>query len=133
MDPYKVPESNLSVASKNMPKSISLCFGFIVLSFSIFLVEELFYAAGSEGGLFDFYNYLFVPIWGGVLYWVSASIWGRKQNPKGTFLLLAILVAGMSIYSPLGEYSIYTGLGEAACFLVVYFALNSKESKEWFS
>ncbi|WP_020412338.1 hypothetical protein [Microbulbifer variabilis] len=131
MDPYKIPESDLSTDTKVMPKTIYFAFGFIVLSFIIFLIEELTYA--SEEGPYDIYNYLFIPVWAGILYWVSSSIRTRSDNPKNTFLILALLVAGMSIYTPLEEYSIYTDIGEAVCFLFVFLLLNAKESKEWFS
>ncbi|GAA5441871.1 hypothetical protein Misp06_00032 [Microbulbifer sp. NBRC 101763] len=99
MDPYKIPESDLSTDTKVMPKTIYFAFGFIVLSFMIFLIEELTYA--SEEGPYDIYNYLFIPVWAGILYWVSSSIRTRSDNPKNTFLILALLVAGMSIYTPL--------------------------------
>ena len=133
MDPYKAPESNSCLEREDAPKSIKLVFSFIALSFLIFLLEEFVYAADSENGIFDIYNYYFVPIWGGILYWVSNKIREREENPKITFLILAILVSSVSILFPLREYSIYTGVGEGVCFLVVYFLLGTKSSKEWFA
>lgn len=132
MNPYKSPESNLVSVKGDCPNSILAVYYLITLSFVIFLIEELLYAAYSETGIYDLYNYIFIPIWTIILLWISSSIWKRKENPKYTFLVLAFIVSGMTIYDPLGPYSMYTGLGEATCFLIIFFILNRKESKEWF-
>lgn len=132
MNPYKTPESNLEHVKGELPNSILVVYYLIAVSFIIFLIEEFLDAAYSETGVYDLYNYIFIPIWIIFLFWFWHSIHKRKENPKYTFLLLAFVVSGMNIYDPLGPYSMYAGLGEAACFFIIFFLLNRKTSKEWF-
>ena len=132
MNPYKPPESNLETVKVECPSSISTVYYLIVLSFFIFLIEELIYAIYSESGLHDLYNYIFIPFWAIILFWLTNPIRKRKNNPKYTFLLLAIVIFGMNIYAPLGPYSMYTSSGEAVCFFIIFYLLNKNSSKEWF-
>ena len=132
MDPYKTPESDL-VASQEMPKEIRYAYYCIGISFLIFLMEELIYAAYTDTGMLDLYNYIFIPIWAGVLYWITQSIRSRGKNPKSTFLILALVVSGMVFYDPISHYSIYVAFIESACFLLVYYFLDKPTSKAWFS
>ena len=132
MNPYKTPESNLERVKGECPSSISTVYYLITLSFFIFLIEELIYATYSEIGIYDLYNYIFIPVWAIILFWLTNSIRKRKDNPKHTFLLLAFVIFGMNIYDPLGPYSRYAATGEAACFFIIFYLLNKKASKEWF-
>lgn len=132
MDPYRSPSSDLELSKKKTPNSILAVYYLACISFIIFIVEELFYILESEDEINEPFNYIFIPIWAAILYWVTNLVRIRKENPKNTFLLLAIVVSSMSIFYPLGAYSIYTGLGEGGCFLCIYYMLNGKTSKEWF-
>ncbi|WP_413662653.1 hypothetical protein ACG1BZ_15745 [Microbulbifer sp. CNSA002] len=132
MNPYKAPESDIELEKLATPTSIKMVYLLIALSFLIFLIEEFIYVLSSETGIFDPFNYIFIPIWGAILLWVSGMIRKRTENPKSTFLILAIVVAGMSILTPLGAYSLYTGIGEASCFLAVYYLLNKRAPERWF-
>lgn len=132
MDPYKTPQSNAAPEPQAAPGTIIVSYFVIGLSFIIFLVEEITYSVYVAENPFDAFNYLFIPLWAGVLYWVATSIKKREKNPRNTFLILAVVVAALSILSPVGEYSIYTGLAESVCFLVVYMLLSTKQSKSWF-
>lgn len=132
MDPYKTPESDL-VASEEMPKEIRYAYYCIGISFLIFFLEELIYAAYTDTGMLDLYNYIFIPIWAGILYWITQSIRSRGKNPKSTFLILALVVSGMAFYDPISHYSIYMTFIESACFLLVYYFLDRPPSKAWFS
>lgn len=132
MNPYKPPESNLEPVKGECPSSISTVYYLIALSFFMFLMEELIYAIYSETGIYDLYNYIFIPVWAIILLWLINLIRKRKDNPKYTFLLLALVIFGMNIYDPLGPYSMYAALGEAACFFIIFYLLNKNSSKEWF-
>lgn len=132
MNPYKPPESAIEIKVTEAPKSIRLVYLMMALSFLFFLMEELVYAALSEGGLLDIYNYFFIPIWSGILFWLYSLIRDQKKNEKSTFLLLAVIVSGMSIYDPVSDYSLYFALFESACFLAIYFLLRRKDALEWF-
>lgn len=132
MDPYKTPESNLECEAKEPPSKIFFVYASIALSFVIFLIEEMLYAMENAEGLLDITNFIFILIWAAIMLWIINSIRNRKENPKNTFLILAVIVFGMSVYDPLGQYSIYTGIAEALCFIVVFFLLNQKDLKEWF-
>jgi hypothetical protein len=133
MDPFKPPKSDLNLREVKPPTpSILVIYGLVVLSFILFLVEDLMYASASNGGLLDWKNYIFVPVWAVILFWVTGSIRKRKDNPKYTFLLLAILVFGLSFFDLQGPYPNYFAIGEAACFLFVFVLLSRRETTAWF-
>lgn len=132
MNPYEAPVAELEKKLDKPPKYLSLVYFLIILSFVVFLIEELLFAILEAEELSAMENYVFIPIWGGILYWVTTALNMRKHNPKNTFLILAVIVTGMSIYDPLTQFSIYTGIAESTCFLGVYFILRKEEFVGWF-
>jgi len=134
MDPYKAPESDLIKDNfVQMPSKIKAVYSLIGFSFVVFLIEEFFYALVDLDSIWDLSNYIFIPIWGGLLYWVTSSIKNRKENPKKTFLALSVIIAVLSFLpSSDKSYYMYTSLIEAGCFLGAFFLLNHKDSEDWF-
>lgn len=133
MDPYKTPETNVEKEVGEKPRDINIAHAIIALSFLIFLIGEIIYAATSETGLHDPYNYIFVPIWGVMLFLMGSLMKKSKNNPRYTFLALAIVFTGASIYDPAGPYSLYVNFAESLCFLSVFLLLSKKELKGWFN
>ncbi len=132
MNPYEAPESDLENKLVETPKNIFVVYFLIAVSFFVFLVEEIVSAVSEAEHISDFENYIFIPIWAGILFWITSWVRSRKNNPKYTFMILAVVVAGMSVFDPIGPYSIYTGLVEATCFFWVYYMLSRKEFNNWF-
>ena len=132
VNPYKAPESSIGQEVQDTPRSIQLVYWLMVVSFFIFLIQELLYTAYSEVDIFGVYNYIFIPIWAVVMYFIFNSIRNRKQYPRMTFLILEIIVVVMSIFDPLSPYDMYISFAEAFCFLIIFFLLNKKTSLEWF-
>ncbi|MPV86519.1 hypothetical protein [Ostreibacterium oceani] len=132
MNPYKPPQSNTKPTNLGTPSIIAKVYCLVGLSFIFFALDSLTCSTVLDAGWRNPMNYLFIIIWGGILFWVMLSISKRRGNPKYTFLLLAFVVFAGAIVFPMGCYSIYFGVGEAGCFLLAYYSLNKPSASAWF-
>ncbi len=132
MDPYKVSKSSLESMASKQP--IALLYIYLLLAFSVCLVasDSVISVLKEEGDIVDFDNYVFVLAWLAIMVWVGSDIAKGKSNPKGLMLLLIAIVLGFSVFDYQGLQSLVFGIGEAICYLAVFFLLKKPEVEQWF-
>jgi len=133
MNPYNAPESELLPQRGNLPVYLKVVLALLVVAGLADFVNTVLMFGFS--GVFSFDDpalAFFNIVWLLILFWLANSVNRGTDNPKLTFLILAVISLAAAFGNINDWLLMLSGLIESACFGASFLILRSPAVSHWF-
>jgi len=131
MNPYDAPKTQLVPPRGKAPKEIKLVLSLLVVAgLAAFLHTFVF--DGESAQLDDPFSLGINFFWLCILLWIGHSVIRGKENPKTTFMLLALITCAFAALDYENKFLFVIGAVESSCFALGYLLLRSSTAIDWY-